>query len=76
MVRANTLSTAGLARTLLRTLAPGAVSCSYMPVGILFLIAAKIAEVEDWEIFRKMALYMLTVLSGYAAGVAWFSLVK
>ena len=39
-------------------------SCSYMPVGILFLIAAKIIEVEDWEIFRKMGLYMVTVLSG------------
>lgn len=38
--------------------------CSYMPVGILFLIAAKIIEVEDWEIFRKMGLYMVTVLSG------------
>ncbi|XP_034021161.1 excitatory amino acid transporter 3 [Thalassophryne amazonica] len=36
----------------------------YMPVGILFLIAAKIIEVEDWEIFRKMGLYMVTVLSG------------
>uniref|UniRef100_A0A3B3ZQP6 Amino acid transporter n=1 Tax=Periophthalmus magnuspinnatus TaxID=409849 RepID=A0A3B3ZQP6_9GOBI len=35
----------------------------YMPVGILFLIAAKIIEVEDWEIFRKMGLYMVTVLS-------------
>ncbi|TRY97161.1 hypothetical protein DNTS_009644 [Danionella cerebrum] len=30
----------------------------YMPIGILFLIAAKIMEVEDWEIFRKMGLYM------------------
>lgn len=37
---------------------------SYMPIGILFLIAAKIIEVEDWEIFRKMGLYMVTVLSG------------
>uniref|UniRef100_A0A3P9HV93 Amino acid transporter n=1 Tax=Oryzias latipes TaxID=8090 RepID=A0A3P9HV93_ORYLA len=36
----------------------------YMPVGILFLIAAKIIEVEDWEIFKKMGLYMVTVLSG------------
>lgn len=38
----------------------------YMPVGILFLIAAKIMEVEDWEIFKKMGLYMATVLSGIA----------
>uniref|UniRef100_A0A671URD1 Amino acid transporter n=1 Tax=Sparus aurata TaxID=8175 RepID=A0A671URD1_SPAAU len=38
----------------------------YMPVGILFLIAAKIIEVEDWEIFKKMGLYMVTVLSGLA----------
>uniref|UniRef100_A0A3B3Y7D9 Amino acid transporter n=1 Tax=Poecilia mexicana TaxID=48701 RepID=A0A3B3Y7D9_9TELE len=38
----------------------------YMPFGILFLIAAKIIEVEDWEIFRKMGLYMVTVLSGLA----------
>uniref|UniRef100_A0A3B4ZP97 Amino acid transporter n=1 Tax=Stegastes partitus TaxID=144197 RepID=A0A3B4ZP97_9TELE len=35
----------------------------YMPIGILFLIAAKIIEVEDWEIFKKMGLYMVTVLS-------------
>ncbi|XP_055068792.1 excitatory amino acid transporter 3 [Misgurnus anguillicaudatus] len=38
----------------------------YMPVGILFLIAAKIIEVEDWEIFKMMGLYMVTVLSGLA----------
>uniref|UniRef100_A0A674C5N6 Amino acid transporter n=1 Tax=Salmo trutta TaxID=8032 RepID=A0A674C5N6_SALTR len=38
----------------------------YMPVGILFLIAAKIIEVEDWEIFRKLGMYMVTVLSGLA----------
>ncbi|XP_068164225.1 excitatory amino acid transporter 3 isoform X2 [Antennarius striatus] len=38
----------------------------YMPVGILFLIAAKIIEVEDWEIFKKMGLYIVTVLSGLA----------
>lgn len=37
-----------------------------MPVGILFLIAAKIIEVDDWEIFRKMGLYMVTVLTGWA----------
>ncbi|XP_074850956.1 excitatory amino acid transporter 3 isoform X3 [Carettochelys insculpta] len=37
-----------------------------MPVGILFLIAGKIIEVEDWEIFRKLGLYMATVLSGLA----------
>ncbi|XP_018615252.1 excitatory amino acid transporter 3 [Scleropages formosus] len=38
----------------------------YMPIGILFLIAAKIIEVEDWDIFRKLGLYMVTVLSGLA----------
>ncbi|KAE8632976.1 hypothetical protein XENTR_v10001733 [Xenopus tropicalis] len=38
----------------------------YMPVGILFLIAGKIIEVNDWEIFRKLGLYMATVLSGLA----------
>lgn len=38
--------------------------CRYMPAGILFLIAAKIVEVDDWEIFKKMGLYMVTVLSG------------
>lgn len=37
---------------------------SYMPLGILFLIAGKIIEVEDWEIFRKLGLYVVTVLSG------------
>lgn len=36
-----------------------------MPIGILFLIAGKIIEVEDWEIFRKLGLYMATVLTGY-----------
>lgn len=38
---------------------------SYMPLGILFLIAGKIIEVEDWDIFRKLGLYMATVLTGY-----------
>ncbi|KAJ8008239.1 hypothetical protein DPEC_G00102740 [Dallia pectoralis] len=38
----------------------------YMPVGILFLIAAKIIEVEDWEIFKKMGMYMVTVMAGLA----------
>uniref|UniRef100_A0A3B3D205 Amino acid transporter n=1 Tax=Oryzias melastigma TaxID=30732 RepID=A0A3B3D205_ORYME len=33
----------------------------YMPVGILFLIAAKIIEVEDWEIFKKMAAPLLCI---------------
>lgn len=37
----------------------------YMPVGIVFLVAGKIIEVEDWEIFRKLGLYMATVISGY-----------
>ncbi|XP_032531568.1 excitatory amino acid transporter 3 [Chiroxiphia lanceolata] len=38
----------------------------YMPIGIVFLIAGKIVEVEDWEIFRKLGLYMATVISGLA----------
>ncbi|XP_036289843.1 excitatory amino acid transporter 3 isoform X11 [Pipistrellus kuhlii] len=38
----------------------------YMPIGILFLIAGKIIEVEDWDIFRKLGLYMVTVLTGLA----------
>ncbi|XP_066576905.1 excitatory amino acid transporter 3 isoform X2 [Amia ocellicauda] len=38
----------------------------YMPIGILFLIAGKIIEVDDWDIFRQLGLYMLTVLSGLA----------
>ncbi|XP_006629967.1 excitatory amino acid transporter 3-like [Lepisosteus oculatus] len=38
----------------------------YMPIGIMFLIAAKIIEVDDWDIFRKLGLYMVTVLSGLA----------
>nr|XP_014425091.1 excitatory amino acid transporter 3 [Pelodiscus sinensis] len=37
-----------------------------MPLGIMFLIAGKIIEVEDWEIFRKLGLYMATVLCGLA----------
>ncbi|XP_010178629.1 PREDICTED: excitatory amino acid transporter 3-like, partial [Mesitornis unicolor] len=36
----------------------------YMPIGIVFLIAGKIIEVDNWEIFRKLGLYMATVLSG------------
>ncbi|KAG2466845.1 EAA3 protein, partial [Polypterus senegalus] len=39
----------------------------YMPIGILFLIAAKIIEVEDWDIFRKLGLYMVTVLAGWVS---------
>ncbi|MGH0154500.1 UNVERIFIED_CONTAM: hypothetical protein FKN15_029395 [Acipenser sinensis] len=39
---------------------------SYMPIGIFSLIAAKIIEVEDWDIFRKLGLYMVTVLTGLA----------
>ncbi|CAM9660347.1 unnamed protein product [Lampetra fluviatilis] len=38
----------------------------YMPIGIFFLVAGKIMEVDDWEIFRKLGLYMATVLSGLA----------
>ncbi|XP_036917656.1 excitatory amino acid transporter 3 [Sturnira hondurensis] len=38
----------------------------YMPFGIVFLIAGKIIEVEDWEIFRKLGMYMATVLTGLA----------
>ncbi|XP_048852091.1 excitatory amino acid transporter 3-like isoform X2 [Brienomyrus brachyistius] len=36
----------------------------YMPVGILFLIAAKVLEVEDWGILQKLGLFMVTVLCG------------
>ncbi|KAF2978160.1 hypothetical protein EK904_007291 [Melospiza melodia maxima] len=38
----------------------------YMPIGIVFLIAGKIIAVEDWEIFRKLGLYMATVIIGSA----------
>uniref|UniRef100_A0A8C5LQ02 Amino acid transporter n=1 Tax=Leptobrachium leishanense TaxID=445787 RepID=A0A8C5LQ02_9ANUR len=38
----------------------------YMPIGILFLIAGKLIEVNDWEIFRKLGMYMVTVISGLA----------
>ncbi|KFO80146.1 Excitatory amino acid transporter 3, partial [Cuculus canorus] len=38
----------------------------YMPIGIMFLIAGKIIEVENWEIFRKLGLYMATVITGLA----------
>ncbi|XP_048852090.1 excitatory amino acid transporter 3-like isoform X1 [Brienomyrus brachyistius] len=38
----------------------------YTPVGILFLITSKVLQVDDWEIFRKLGLYMATVLSGLA----------
>ncbi|KAG9342401.1 hypothetical protein JZ751_016403 [Albula glossodonta] len=36
----------------------------YMPFGILFLIAVKVLEVEDWRMFQKLGLFMVTVLSG------------
>ncbi|XP_048383467.1 excitatory amino acid transporter 3 [Stegostoma tigrinum] len=38
----------------------------FMPIGILFLIAAKVMGVDDWEIFRRLGLYMATVLTGLA----------
>uniref|UniRef100_A0A4W3I6S0 Amino acid transporter n=1 Tax=Callorhinchus milii TaxID=7868 RepID=A0A4W3I6S0_CALMI len=38
----------------------------YMPIGILFLIAEKLMEVDNWEIFRQLGLYVATVLSGLA----------
>ncbi|GCB66051.1 excitatory amino acid transporter 3 [Scyliorhinus torazame] len=38
----------------------------YMPIGILFLIAAKVIQVDNWEIFRRLGLYMATVLIGLA----------
>uniref|UniRef100_A0A8C9UXI6 Amino acid transporter n=1 Tax=Scleropages formosus TaxID=113540 RepID=A0A8C9UXI6_SCLFO len=38
----------------------------YMPFGILFLIAARILEVQDWGIFRKLGIFIVTVLSGLA----------
>ncbi|XP_066576908.1 excitatory amino acid transporter 3-like isoform X2 [Amia ocellicauda] len=38
----------------------------YMPIGIMFLIAGKLIEVKDWDIFRQLGLYLLTVLSGSA----------
>uniref|UniRef100_A0A8C4QLK4 Amino acid transporter n=1 Tax=Eptatretus burgeri TaxID=7764 RepID=A0A8C4QLK4_EPTBU len=41
----------------------------FMPIGIYFLIAGKILEVKDWEIFRQLGLYMATVLCG-PAGIA------
>lgn len=51
--------------TLRTHLTPFCLLPSYMPIGILFLIAGKIIEVEDWDIFRKLGLYMVTVLTGY-----------
>uniref|UniRef100_S4RK46 Amino acid transporter n=1 Tax=Petromyzon marinus TaxID=7757 RepID=S4RK46_PETMA len=41
----------------------------YMPIGIFFLVAGKIMEVDDWEIFRKLGLYMATVLSGSSLAI-------
>lgn len=42
-----------------------------MPIGIMFLIAGKIIQVEDWEIFRKLGLYMATVITGYVISERW-----
>uniref|UniRef100_A0A4W3JUL9 Amino acid transporter n=1 Tax=Callorhinchus milii TaxID=7868 RepID=A0A4W3JUL9_CALMI len=36
----------------------------YMPVGLFFLIASKIIEMDDWEIFKQLGLYITTVLGG------------
>ncbi|KAJ8271293.1 hypothetical protein COCON_G00101520 [Conger conger] len=38
----------------------------YMPVGIVFLIAVRIVEVENWDKMQKLGLFMVTVLSGLA----------
>ncbi|XP_069736392.1 excitatory amino acid transporter 3 [Phaenicophaeus curvirostris] len=38
----------------------------YMPVGVMFLIAGKIIAVDNCEIFRKLSLYMATVITGLA----------
>ncbi|XP_064194100.1 excitatory amino acid transporter 3-like [Anguilla rostrata] len=38
----------------------------YMPVGIVFLIAVRIVEVENWDMVQKLGLFMVTVLSGLA----------
>ncbi|XP_076869659.1 excitatory amino acid transporter 3-like isoform X1 [Brachyhypopomus gauderio] len=38
----------------------------YMPVGIIFLIATKVIGIEDWNIFRTLGFFMLTVLIGLA----------
>uniref|UniRef100_A0A4W3K5S9 Amino acid transporter n=1 Tax=Callorhinchus milii TaxID=7868 RepID=A0A4W3K5S9_CALMI len=38
----------------------------YMPVGLFFLIASKIIEMDDWEIFKQLGLYITTVLGGSA----------
>uniref|UniRef100_A0A3B3RCZ1 Amino acid transporter n=1 Tax=Paramormyrops kingsleyae TaxID=1676925 RepID=A0A3B3RCZ1_9TELE len=38
----------------------------YTPVGTMFLITSKVLQVDDWDIFRKLGLYMATVLSGLA----------
>uniref|UniRef100_A0A4W3K6Z3 Amino acid transporter n=1 Tax=Callorhinchus milii TaxID=7868 RepID=A0A4W3K6Z3_CALMI len=37
----------------------------YMPVGLFFLIASKIIEMDDWEIFKQLGLYITTVLGGH-----------
>lgn len=38
----------------------------YMPFGIVFLIAVRIVEVENWSMVEKLGLFMVTVLSGLA----------
>lgn len=39
--------------------------CRYSPVGIVFLIAAKLVEMEDLDaMFEQLAYYMVTVLAG------------
>ncbi|KAJ8346154.1 hypothetical protein SKAU_G00303470 [Synaphobranchus kaupii] len=46
----------------------------YMPFGIVFLIAVRIVEVETWDMVQKLGLFMVTVLSGYAALADWPSM--
>lgn len=41
--------------------------CRYSPIGILFLIAAKVVEIDDLErTFRQLGYYFLTVMAGLA----------
>ncbi|XP_076869660.1 excitatory amino acid transporter 3-like isoform X2 [Brachyhypopomus gauderio] len=45
----------------------------YMPVGIIFLIATKVIGIEDWNIFRTLGFFMLTVLIGSVIYTIWIN---
>ena len=47
---------------------------SYLPVGVLFMIASHVVEVHDWESTVKLGMFSAVVVLGYV-GIYYFSTV-